>query len=43
MVITNSIHDVAFIFLMADERTAKVFIGTFLEETIEQVTVKPQE
>jgi len=43
MVIANPIYDVVFKFLMEDERTAKFFIGTLLEETIEQVTVKPQE
>jgi len=43
MVIANPIYDVVFKFLMQDERTAKFFIGTLLEETIEQVTVKPQE
>jgi hypothetical protein len=43
MVIANPIYDVVFKFLMEDERTAKFFIGTLLEETIEQITVKPQE
>ena len=43
MVIANPIYDVVFKFLMEDERTAKFFIGTLLDETIEHVTVKPQE
>lgn len=43
MVIANPIYDVAFKFLMDDERVAKFFIGTLLEETIEEVLVRPQE
>ncbi len=43
MVIANPIFDVAFKFLMEDDRVAKFFIGTLLDETIEEVTVKPQE
>jgi hypothetical protein len=43
MVIANPIYDVAFKFLMDDERVAKFFIGTLLEETIEEVSVRPQE
>ncbi len=43
MVIANPIYDVVFKKLMEDERIAKFFIGTLLEETIEEVQVKPQE
>ncbi len=43
MVIANPIFDVAFKFLMEDDRVAKFFIGTLLDEEIEEVTVKPQE
>ncbi|HEX8546049.1 MAG TPA: hypothetical protein VF691_03745 [Cytophagaceae bacterium] len=43
MVIANPIYDVAFKFLMEDEKIAKFFIGTLLNETIEEVVVKPQE
>ena len=43
MVIANPIYDVVFKFLMEDERTAKFFISTLLEETIVHVAVKPQE
>jgi len=43
MVIANPIYDVAFKFLMEDKRIAMFFIGTLLNEVIEEVTVKPQE
>ncbi|MFP5041020.1 hypothetical protein [Parasediminibacterium sp. JCM 36343] len=43
MVIANPIYDVVFKRLMENERVAKFFIGTLLEETIESVEVKPQE
>jgi len=43
MVIANPIYDVAFKFLMEDERIARFFIGTMLNETVEQVDFKPQE
>jgi hypothetical protein len=43
MVIANPIYDVVFKFLMENDRVAKFFIGTLLEETIEEVVVRPQE
>lgn len=43
MIIANPIYDVVFKRLMENERVAKFFIGTLLEETIEAVEVKPQE
>lgn len=43
MVIANPIYDVVFKKLMEDNRIAKFFIGTLLEQTIESVEVKPQE
>jgi hypothetical protein len=43
MVIANPIYDVVFKRLMENEKVAKFFIGTLLEETIETVEVKPQE
>lgn len=43
MVIANPIYDVAFKFLMENDRVAKFFIGTLLEETVEEVQVRPQE
>ncbi len=43
MVIANPIYDVVFKRLMEDERIAKFFIETLLEETIEEIEVKPQE
>jgi hypothetical protein len=42
VVIANPIYDIAFKFLMEDERVAKFFIGTLLDETIEEITVIPQ-
>ena len=43
MVIANPIYDVVFKRLMDDNRSAKFFISTLLEQTIESVVVKPQE
>ena len=43
MVIANPIYDVVFKRMMENERVAKFFIGTLLEQTIETVEVKPQE
>lgn len=43
MVIANPIYDVVFKRMMENERVAKFFISTLLEQTIETVEVKPQE
>lgn len=43
MIIANPIYDVVFKRLMENDRVAKFFIGTLLEQTIETVEVKPQE
>ena len=43
MVIANPIYDVVFKRMMENERVAKFFIGTLLEQNIESVQVKPQE
>ncbi len=43
MLIANPIYDVVFKRMMENERVAKFFIGTLLEETIETIEVKPQE
>ena len=43
MVIANPIYDVVFKRMMENEKVAKFFIGTLLEQTIETVEVKPQE
>ena len=43
MVIANPIYDVVFKRLMENEKVAKFFIGTLLEQTIENIEVKPQE
>ncbi len=43
MVIANPIYDVVFKRLMENDKVAKFFIGTLLEQTIEAVEVKPQE
>lgn len=43
MIIANPIYDVVFKRLMENEKVAKFFIGTLLEQTIETVEVKPQE
>lgn len=43
MIIANPIYDVVFKRLMQNERVAKFFIGTLLNETIEAIELKPQE
>ncbi len=43
MVIANPIYDVVFKRMMENDKVAKFFIGTLLEQTIEAVEVKPQE
>ncbi len=43
MIIANPIYDVVFKKMMENERVAKFFIGTLLNETIETIEVKPQE
>ncbi|TAE02084.1 MAG: hypothetical protein EAZ97_02765, partial [Bacteroidetes bacterium] len=43
MIIANPIYDVVFKRLMENEKVAKFFIGTLLEQTIEAIEVKPQE
>ena len=43
MIIANPIYDVVFKRLMENERVAKFFIGTLLNQTVESVEVKPQE
>ena len=43
MVIANPIYDVVFKRLMENKRVARFFIETLLEETVEEVEVKPQE
>ena len=43
MVIANPLYDVVFKKMMENERVAKFFIGTLLEQVIETVEVKPQE
>jgi hypothetical protein len=43
MIIANPIYDTVFKRLMENERVAKFFIGTLLEEIVESVEVKPQE
>lgn len=43
MVIANPIYDVVFKKMMENDKVAKFFIGTLLEQTIESVEVKPQE
>ena len=43
MIIANPIYDVVFKKMMENERVAKFFIRTLLEQTIETVEVKPQE
>ncbi len=43
MIIANPIYDVVFKRLMENEKIAKFFIGTLLDQTIETVEVKPQE
>lgn len=43
MIIANPIYDVVFKRLMENERVAKFFIGTLLNEIVESVELKPQE
>jgi len=43
MIIANPIYDVVFKRMMEDDRVAKFFIGTLLNEAVEEVKVKPQE
>ena len=43
MIIANPIYDVVFKRLMENIRVAKFFIGTLLDETIIDLTLKPQE
>jgi hypothetical protein len=43
MIIANPMYDVVFKRLMENEKVAKFFIGTLLEQTIESIEVKPQE
>lgn len=43
MIIANPIYDVVFKRLMENERVAKFFIGTLLNENVESVEMRPQE
>lgn len=43
MIIANPIYDVVFKKMMENERVAKFFISTLLEQQIENIEVKPQE
>ena len=43
MIIANPIYDVVFKRMMEDDKVAKFFVGTLLEQTIVTVEVKPQE
>ncbi len=43
MLIANPIYDIVFKRMMENERVAKFFIGTLLEQTILNIEVKPQE
>jgi len=43
MIIANPIYDVVFKRMMENERVAKFFIGTLLNQIIETIEVKPQE
>lgn len=43
MIIANPIYDVVFKRLMENEKVAKFFVGTLLEQNIEAIEVKPQE
>jgi hypothetical protein len=43
MVIANPIYDVVFKRMMENEKVAKFFIGTLLEQTIDSIEIKPQE
>ena len=43
MIIANPIYDVVFKRMLENERVAKFFIGTMLDQTIKAVQVRPQE
>ena len=43
MIIANPIYDVVFKRLMENEKVAKFFISTLLEQTVEAIEIKPQE
>lgn len=43
MIIANPIYDTVFKRMMENERVAKFFIGTLIEQQIEAIEVKPQE
>ena len=43
MIIANPIYDVVFKRLMENDKVAKFFISTLLEQTVESIEVKPQE
>jgi hypothetical protein len=43
MIIANPIYDVVFKRMMENEKVAKFFIGTLLDQNIEAIEVKPQE
>ncbi len=43
MIIANPIYDVVFKRIMENEKVAKFFISTLLDETVEHIEVKPQE
>jgi len=43
MLIANPIYDVVFKRLMENDKVAKFFIGTLLDQTIESLEIKPQE
>ena len=43
MIIANPIYDVVFKRLMENDKVAKFFIGTLLDEVVESVELKPQE
>jgi hypothetical protein len=43
MVIANPIYDTVFKKLMENERVAKFFVGTLMDEIIEDIKVMPQE
>ena len=43
MIIANPIYDTVFKYMMENERVAKFFISTLLDEQIETIEVKPQE
>jgi hypothetical protein len=42
MIIANPIYDLIFKRWMENERVAKFFIGTLMEETLKGIDVKPQ-